>query len=166
MKKNFKSKSSSEPSQVEPDIAVLINEMQQRLVSLEKKIDTLISQSLERPFERKHFSKPFQRFDHSHRHGKGNQDDNSRERNFTQVICAECKKECEVPFRPSGDRPVYCRECFSKHKDGSSFKGKYDNRPREGGFTQGRHFDKQQGGENRRPSERKKPIFRRRKERA
>ncbi len=30
--------------------------------------------------------------------------------------CAECGKECEVPFKPSGDRPVYCRECFAKHR--------------------------------------------------
>lgn len=129
MKKNFKSKSYSEPSQAEPDIAVLIHRMQQQLVSLENKIDTLISQSSEKPFERKHFSKPFRRPDH--------------ERNFTQVICADCKKECEVPFRPSGDRPVYCKECFSKRKGGSSFKGR----------------------ESRRPDERKKPNFRRRKER-
>ena len=26
--------------------------------------------------------------------------------------CANCHKTCEVPFRPSGDRPVYCRDCF------------------------------------------------------
>ncbi|PIV69323.1 MAG: hypothetical protein COS08_04905, partial [Euryarchaeota archaeon CG01_land_8_20_14_3_00_38_12] len=23
---------------------------------------------------------------------------------------------CEVPFEPSGDRPVYCRECYQKHR--------------------------------------------------
>jgi CxxC-x17-CxxC domain-containing protein len=31
------------------------------------------------------------------------------------VTCSACGKETEVPFRPSGDRPVYCRECFSQH---------------------------------------------------
>lgn len=31
--------------------------------------------------------------------------------------CAKCGNTCEVPFRPNGERPVYCRECFSK--DGS-----------------------------------------------
>jgi CxxC-x17-CxxC domain-containing protein len=30
-----------------------------------------------------------------------------------QATCAECKKQCEVPFRPSGERPVYCKDCFS-----------------------------------------------------
>jgi CxxC-x17-CxxC domain-containing protein len=29
-----------------------------------------------------------------------------------KTTCSKCNKECEVPFRPSGSRPVYCRECF------------------------------------------------------
>ena len=37
-------------------------------------------------------------------------------REMHKAICAECKKECEVPFKPSGDKPVYCRDCFQKHK--------------------------------------------------
>jgi CxxC-x17-CxxC domain-containing protein len=32
------------------------------------------------------------------------------------AVCFECKKECEVPFRPTGDKPVYCRDCFGKQK--------------------------------------------------
>lgn len=165
MKKYFKDKSSSIPPQVEPNIAVLINKIQQQLISLEQKIDVLINQSSKRPFEGKHFPKPSQYFDHSYGYNKRKQDNNSRERNFTKVICSDCKKECEVPFRPSGDRPVYCRDCFSKRKDDTSFKGKHDNRPREGNFVQRHHFDKHQDREGQKPSERKKPIFRRRKER-
>ena len=42
----------------------------------------------------------------------------ARPREMHKAICSDCKKECEVPFKPSGDRPVYCRECFAKHKDG------------------------------------------------
>ncbi len=30
------------------------------------------------------------------------------------AICATCGKECEVPFKPSGNKPVYCRECYTK----------------------------------------------------
>jgi len=30
------------------------------------------------------------------------------------AVCSECGVQCEVPFRPSGDKPVYCRECFGK----------------------------------------------------
>lgn len=36
-----------------------------------------------------------------------------------QAICSECNAECEVPFRPSGDKPVFCRDCFKK-KGGES----------------------------------------------
>ena len=38
-------------------------------------------------------------------------------REMHKAICAECKKDCEVPFKPREDRPVYCKECFSKRKD-------------------------------------------------
>ena len=31
-------------------------------------------------------------------------------------VCAECGKECEVPFQPTGDRPVYCQECWAKRR--------------------------------------------------
>ncbi len=34
-----------------------------------------------------------------------------------KAVCAECGDPCEVPFRPSGDKPVYCSNCF-KGKDG------------------------------------------------
>ncbi|MGD8400007.1 MAG: zinc-ribbon domain containing protein [Bacillota bacterium] len=34
------------------------------------------------------------------------------ERQMYPVICANCGKEAMVPFKPSGDKPVYCRECF------------------------------------------------------
>ncbi|MFC1666526.1 CxxC-x17-CxxC domain-containing protein [Candidatus Omnitrophota bacterium] len=38
-------------------------------------------------------------------------------REMHKAICADCSKECEVPFKPSGDRPVYCKDCFSKRKN-------------------------------------------------
>ena len=41
------------------------------------------------------------------------------QRQMYQVICADCKKNTEVPFKP-GDRPVYCKECFNARKSGSS----------------------------------------------
>ena len=38
---------------------------------------------------------------------------NSRDVKLTKVTCASCGKECEVPFKPTSNKPVYCRECFS-----------------------------------------------------
>jgi CxxC-x17-CxxC domain-containing protein len=40
-------------------------------------------------------------------------------REMHKATCAECKKECEVPFKPREDRPVYCKDCFSKRKNDS-----------------------------------------------
>ena len=40
-----------------------------------------------------------------------------RPREMHKAVCADCKQECEVPFKPSGDRPVYCKACFSKRKE-------------------------------------------------
>ncbi len=35
---------------------------------------------------------------------------------MTKIICADCGKEGEVPFKPTAGRPVYCQECFPKHR--------------------------------------------------
>ena len=52
------------------------------------------------------------------RDGGGGGGFDRRPREMHKATCASCKKECEVPFKPSGDRPVYCKDCFSKRKDG------------------------------------------------
>jgi len=117
MKKIIKRKSASVPPRVEPDMGDMIGRLQQQLASMERKIDILIGQSPARqspvrPVEVK-------------------QENRFRERVLHKAICADCNKECEVPFKPSGDRPVYCKECFSKRKTGTAFKAKPDNRPKE-----------------------------------
>jgi CxxC-x17-CxxC domain-containing protein len=28
------------------------------------------------------------------------------------AVCSKCGKACQVPFRPNGQKPVYCRACF------------------------------------------------------
>jgi CxxC-x17-CxxC domain-containing protein len=37
-------------------------------------------------------------------------------REMFPVVCARCGQETEVPFQPTGDRPVYCRDCFNAMK--------------------------------------------------
>lgn len=37
-------------------------------------------------------------------------------RQMFSVICAECGKEAQVPFKPRGEKPVYCSDCFSKKR--------------------------------------------------
>jgi CxxC-x17-CxxC domain-containing protein len=31
------------------------------------------------------------------------------------AVCADCGQTCDVPFRPNGKKPVYCKACFPKH---------------------------------------------------
>jgi CxxC-x17-CxxC domain-containing protein len=38
------------------------------------------------------------------------------DREMHKVTCSDCGKETEVPFKPSGDRPVYCKDCYQKHR--------------------------------------------------
>ncbi|MGE5575922.1 MAG: zinc-ribbon domain containing protein [Syntrophothermus sp.] len=35
-----------------------------------------------------------------------------RPREMYTATCARCGKPAEVPFRPSTDKPVYCRDCY------------------------------------------------------
>lgn len=37
-------------------------------------------------------------------------------REMHKTKCSDCGNECEVPFKPAEGRPVYCRDCFRKHK--------------------------------------------------
>lgn len=40
-----------------------------------------------------------------------------QQREMHPATCAECGVETQVPFRPTGDRPVYCSDCFSKNNN-------------------------------------------------
>ncbi|MCC7370996.1 MAG: zinc-ribbon domain containing protein [Chloroflexi bacterium] len=42
------------------------------------------------------------------------------ERTMYTALCSECGQEARVPFQPRGDRPVYCSDCFSRQRGGSS----------------------------------------------
>lgn len=37
-------------------------------------------------------------------------------REYFPAICAECGAEAQLPFRPRGDRPLYCSDCFDKKR--------------------------------------------------
>jgi CxxC-x17-CxxC domain-containing protein len=48
-----------------------------------------------------------------------------------KTICSDCGKECEVPFKPNGSKPVFCRDCFQSKR---RFEGARENSPRPGNF--------------------------------
>ena len=104
MKKNSKSKAAGIP-RVDPYLEGLMAKLLERLTGLEKRMDIVIAQTAGRPS-----GSP----DHEVKQPP------HRDRQLYEAICADCHKICEVPFRPSEARPVYCKECFAKRKSGGS----------------------------------------------
>lgn len=39
-----------------------------------------------------------------------------REMPMCDAVCAKCGKNCKVPFKPTGDKPVYCSDCFGAQR--------------------------------------------------
>ncbi|MGV8171956.1 MAG: CxxC-x17-CxxC domain-containing protein [Candidatus Woesearchaeota archaeon] len=52
-----------------------------------------------------------------------------------EAICDKCGKKCDLPFEPTGSKPIYCRSCFRETKGSSSEefrpRNKYDDRSNE-----------------------------------
>jgi len=51
------------------------------------------------------------------------------QREMFSATCSGCGQEAQVPFQPSGDKPVYCSRCFEQRGGGS----------RSGGYSRGRY---------------------------
>ena len=66
----------------------------------------------------KHTSKKQDAFstDFSRKFGGNRSGSFSGYRELHKAICTECGKECEVPFKPTPGKPVYCRDCYRKKK--------------------------------------------------
>jgi len=54
-------------------------------------------------------------------------DRDQRRPSLHDAVCDECGKDCQIPFRPSGEKPVYCSDCFEK-KGGSDSSRSRDRR--------------------------------------
>ena len=47
------------------------------------------------------------------RKARGPQTGGAGRREMFRATCSQCGGVAEVPFQPSGDKPVYCRDCFA-----------------------------------------------------
>ncbi|MBU6321460.1 MAG: hypothetical protein KGI78_01225 [Patescibacteria group bacterium] len=47
--------------------------------------------------------------------------DVSRSQERFQATCSACHTPCEVPFRPNGKKPVFCRDCFKGQEERPSY---------------------------------------------
>lgn len=54
--------------------------------------------------------------------------DRGEARQTFKAVCADCGRDCDLPFKPSGSRPVYCRDCFKKHSPEESGGERYESR--------------------------------------
>jgi len=152
-KKSTKSKGSAVVSPADQDVVGLITTLVEKLVSLEAKMDTLLSRTSQRPVEGprpQQMQAPLQQ-------------QRRDVRTMYKVICADCRKECEVPFRPSGDRPVYCKECYSKRKNSGTFKPRQEGRPKEGHAAPVQVPEKSAAAEHAKPARKKKPAAKKKK---
>lgn len=113
-----------QPLKNEMEMLSLINKIQEQLMVLNKKVDTLIYRSL--PEVKPSATPPV---DSARLAVKPNE--HNKGRVMHAAICADCKKECSIPFKPSGDRPVYCQECFSRRKAANILKIPVEIKPQE-----------------------------------
>ena len=139
MKKSSKSKSTSTSKKIEPDIAGFMVKVQEQLAALAAKIDAWTGQGSAGSFEKKEllasapqesmppksFQQPvpiksYPQSNPQQRPGEARHSRGRRERPLYKAVCADCHQDCEIPFKPSGERPVYCKPCFSKRKTSQS----------------------------------------------
>jgi CxxC-x17-CxxC domain-containing protein len=45
-------------------------------------------------------------------------------REMFSATCSSCGQEAQVPFQPSGDKPVYCSTCFEQRRGGAGGAGR------------------------------------------
>ena len=100
--KKTKTKSPSPSATADQDIVGLLTALVQKLTSFETKIDTVLSRIPSQPSVAPS-PKPSPISVNEHQ---------NKPRPMYGVICSDCGKESNVPFKPSGDRPVYCQGCF------------------------------------------------------
>ena len=76
-------------------------------------------------YKAKYSDKKFNRHSKSKQTSNSNYDEpsrsyrNSRDERKSEmhtVTCGDCGDECQIPFEPKFNRPVYCSDCFQKHK--------------------------------------------------
>lgn len=46
-----------------------------------------------------------------------------------QTVCSKCHQDCEVPFRPTGNKPVYCSNCFGSQGGSQRFSPRREYQP-------------------------------------
>jgi CxxC-x17-CxxC domain-containing protein len=109
--------------QSETEMLAFMARIQEQIAALDRKLDALINKSVVQ------VKPPVQPTASAPVPSSPRPVEQPRGRQLYPVVCAECKKSCEIPFKPNGDRPVYCKECFGRRKLGNAAKPVVENKP-------------------------------------
>ncbi len=55
------------------------------------------------------------------RNVRRNRNSTGQSRELYTVTCGNCGVETQVPFQPTGSRPVYCRDCFQQNRSSARY---------------------------------------------
>lgn len=133
MKKRTKSKTPKPSSKKKTggghellELVSVMAKVAERLEALERKMDVVLNRLAHRSSEAKpafhnierpepiHHASPHPPSRHGHDRHRGRDG-----RMLHKAVCADCHKPCEIPFKPSGNRSVYCKDCFAKRRNGN-----------------------------------------------
>lgn len=67
--------------------------------------------------------------------------DRSERQTMHDAVCSECGRDCEVPFRPTGDKPVYCSSCFGRKEESGGGRFERGGNDRSSNFGEKKMFD-------------------------
>jgi CxxC-x17-CxxC domain-containing protein len=72
----------------------------------------------------------------------------NRANSMHKAVCNECHKDCEVPFRPSSDKPIYCDDCFRNKRGNESPRRDFGDRGQRKDFGNKSNFGKPKTDQN------------------
>ena len=99
------------------DVYAMMVQIQGQLAVLDQKLDSFMTKSLTELAQALAASKPVVRPQvNTPPPVRPVQNEYPLRRPMYAIICYECGKDSELPFKPISDRPVYCRDCFAKRK--------------------------------------------------
>ncbi|MFC1653385.1 CxxC-x17-CxxC domain-containing protein [Patescibacteria group bacterium] len=75
--------------------------------------------------------------------GRGEKRFGGDDRRMHKTTCSNCSKDCKVPFKPTGEKPVYCSDCFEEKGGGENRKSfnKNNRSPRKSDHNLQKKFD-------------------------
>lgn len=106
----------------ESEVLKLISKMQVQLFAIDQKLNSIMNRINPE-------GKPLPNSAVTHTQVSPKPVIEHRQKTMFKIVCADCHKESEIPFKPTEGRPVYCKECFAKRRSGNV--PKTETRPQE-----------------------------------